>query len=211
MVFYNLEHLTQPKSESVLGPIQDTEALFLYSIVRGMRLQRILEIGGLSGYSAKNFLQAFYDDAQAKCKMYTVDINVVPTLARNHVVIVKNALELTAEDLENEPLDMIFFDCHDYVVQMKVFENLLRIGLITDRTVIALHDTHTHPYQVVSWSYHIENDGWVHQAVERAMVNRFVELGYHAFSLHTDNSRHDSSMPFRHGITIMQKFRQLAT
>ncbi len=38
--------------------MQDDEALLLYSVVRGMRLSRVLEIGGLSGYSAKNFLQA---------------------------------------------------------------------------------------------------------------------------------------------------------
>lgn len=39
-------------------PLQDDEALFLYSIVRGLRLSSVLEIGGLRGYSALNFLQA---------------------------------------------------------------------------------------------------------------------------------------------------------
>ena len=58
MVKYDLSHLSQPENQNVSGPIQDDEALFLYSIIRGCRLERILEIGGLSGYSAKNFLQA---------------------------------------------------------------------------------------------------------------------------------------------------------
>lgn len=38
--------------------LQDDEALFLYSIVYGMRMSSVLEIGGLRGYSAQNFLQA---------------------------------------------------------------------------------------------------------------------------------------------------------
>lgn len=38
--------------------LQDDEALLLYAVVRGMRLSRILEVGGLDGYSARNFLQA---------------------------------------------------------------------------------------------------------------------------------------------------------
>ena len=58
MVKYDLSHLTQSEDQNVGGPVQDDENLFLYSIIRGCRLSRILEIGGLDGYSAKNFLQA---------------------------------------------------------------------------------------------------------------------------------------------------------
>lgn len=39
-------------------PLQDDEALLLYSVVRGLRFSSVLEIGGLRGYSAHNFLQA---------------------------------------------------------------------------------------------------------------------------------------------------------
>jgi len=55
MVHYDLSHLTQEEHQNVCGPFHDDEALFIYSIIRGCRLKRILEIGGLSGYSAKNF------------------------------------------------------------------------------------------------------------------------------------------------------------
>ena len=58
MVNYNFTHLTQNYQQNVWGPIQDDEALFLYSIIRGSRLTRILEIGGLHGYSGLNFLKA---------------------------------------------------------------------------------------------------------------------------------------------------------
>ena len=33
MVNYDLAHLTQPENQNVSGPIQDDEALFLYSII----------------------------------------------------------------------------------------------------------------------------------------------------------------------------------
>jgi hypothetical protein len=131
MVVYNLEHLTQDPTEKVLGPIQDTEALFLYSVVRGMRMRRVLEIGGLSGYSARNFLQAFAKPAESI--MYTVDVDPVPQLAPNHCVLLKDARHVTMEDLHGLPLD-------------------------------------------------------------------------HAFSLHTPNESHDETMPFRHGVTVMQRF-----
>jgi O-methyltransferase len=58
MVAYNLRHLTQNSDQAVSGPIQDDEALFLYSLIRVMQMKRILEIGGLGGYSATNFVAA---------------------------------------------------------------------------------------------------------------------------------------------------------
>lgn len=206
MVAYDLSHLTQSEDENVSGPIQDTEALFLYSIVRGMRMRRVLEIGGLSGYSATNFVRALGEGGT----MYTVDIHHVPQVSQNHKVIVKDAQTLTAADVDNEPLDMIFFDCHDYV-QMAVFDRLVEQGIVTDSTIIALHDTNVHPQQFVPWAYQVDGGGWVHQKVERDMSNEFVRRGYSAFHLHTRLDRHDESFPFRHGVTILQKNVPLPT
>lgn len=207
MVHYDLSHLTQDESQKVCGPIQDDEALLLYSIVKGMRLNRILEIGGLHGYSAKNFLKAM--DKVKGGILYTVDFSQVPTLAENHKVIVKNALHLTTDDVDNTPLDLIFFDCHD-MVQMDIYFALLQKGIITDKTVIALHDTNLHfsPFNVFGGQYIPHDDGFAHQTVEREMVNRFKDLGYDAFCLHTTRDRHDDSFPFRHGLTICQKFNK---
>lgn len=212
MVRYDLEHLTQPASEAVCGPIQDTEALFLYSVVRGMRMKRILEIGGLSGYSATNFLKAFAKPAESV--MYTVDINPVPAVAPNHVVIVKDARHIDASDLHNAPLDLVFFDCHDYDVQMALYRRLVSQGIVTDATVLALHDTNTHPARFFSFGYALDGNlnEWVHQDAERRMVNTFVQqFGYQSFSLHTPLSSHDHDMPYRHGVTLLQKFNILRT
>lgn len=205
MANYDFSHLTQGDAQTVVGPIQDDEALFLYAMVRGMRLRRVLELGGLAGYSATNFLKALGPHGT----LYTVDLNPVPRIAENHIVITKDALHVTADDVDNKTLDMIFFDCHDYNVQMSLFVRLHNANLINDRTVLVLHDTHLHPQQFVSWAYPIA-EGFVHQAVERRMVNDFKRIGYDSFSLHTNLAAHDASLPFRHGLTVCQKFKPLA-
>lgn len=209
MSVYDLSHLTQDERQFVCGPIQDDEALFLYSIIKGMRIKRVLEIGGLSGYSAKNFLQAVGVDGT----VYTCDINPVPILSDNHIFLHKNALDITLEDISFEPLEMIFFDCHDYHCQMSIYRKFLELGIINDDTVIALHDTNTHPQELYSlgfsvWCYPTEQ-GWVHQSAERMMVNDLVKEGWHPFCLHTKLSKHSEEFPFRHGMTVMTKFKEL--
>lgn len=207
MVHYNLLHLRQPNDQAVVGPIQDDEALFLYSIVKAMRLNRILEIGGMFGYSAMNFLAAM---DQVHGAVYTVDLCQVPVAAPNHKVIVKNALDLTMQDVDNLPVDLVFFDCHD-MVQMDVYKSFVEAGIITQSTILALHDTNLHypPYYVCG-EYLKEEDGFVHQPVERKMVNMFKEMGYDVFNLHTTREKHSIGFPFRHGVTMCQKFKPLA-
>jgi hypothetical protein len=207
MVHYDLSHLTQPEDQRVIGPIQDDEALFLYSIIRGMRLGRVLEIGGLEGYSAHNFLRAVSWSAQGV--VYTVDLNPVPVQGPNHRTITKNARDLTLDDVDRVPVDLVFFDCHD-LVQMEIYYAFVREGIITDRTVLALHDTNLHyaPFQI--WGPYLPSEGgFAHQPVERTMVNMFKDLGYDVFSVHTTREKHDASFPFRHGVTVCQKFRRL--
>jgi predicted O-methyltransferase YrrM len=205
MVKYDLSHLTQPESQNVSGPIQDDEALFLYSIIRGCRLNRILEIGGLSGYSAKNFLQALSFSKTGV--LYTCDFNEVPTLSDNHKVIIKNALDLTVNDLDNQPLDLVFFDCHD-MVQIDIYCKLVNNNIINDNTIIALHDTNLHYPPYHHWGVYNENEkGYAHQPVERQMVNIFKNLDYDIFSISTDSTKHSPDFPVRHGLTVCKKFK----
>ena len=194
---YDLSHLTQDASQKVIGPIQDDEALFLYSIIVGMKLKTVFEIGGLNGYSATNFLKAVGEGG----KVFTTDINPVSPKAHNHVCIQKDVRNITPEDLHNSHIDMIFFDCHMFDEQMTAYHNLLECGVITDSTIIALHDTNLH--------YIPNADGYEHQPVERRMVNEFSTLGYDAFYLHTTRDKHSSKFPFRHGVTVMNKRQTL--
>jgi len=207
MVNYNLSHLSQPEHQNVSGPIQDDEALFLYSIIRGCRLQRILEIGGLNGYSATNFLQALSFGTDGI--LYTCDLHPVPVLAENHKVIIKNALDLTIDELDNKPLDLVFFDCHD-MIQMDIYYKFVNNNIINDNTILALHDTNIHypPYQ--HCGVYIEQEkGYAHQPVERNMVNIFKQLGYDIFGIMTDSTKHNDDFPVRHGITVCKKFKVL--
>jgi predicted O-methyltransferase YrrM len=208
MVKYDLTHLSQPQHQYVWGPIQDDEALFLYSIIRGSRLERILEIGGLSGYSAINFLQAL--SFSNKGILYTCDLNPVPVLAENHKVLIKNALNLTIDELDNKPLDLIFFDCHD-MVQMDIFYKFVDNNIINDNTILALHDTNLHYEPFQRWGEYIQKEnGYAHQPVERNMVNIFKDLGYDIFGISTDQSKHSVEFPIRHGITVCKKFKHLS-
>jgi hypothetical protein len=170
-------------------------------------MKRIFEIGGLSGYSGKNFIQAltYCNDGI----LYTCDINPVPKLAENHKLLIKNALNISIDDIDNMPLDLIFFDCHD-LVQIDVYKNFIKNNIINDNTVLALHDTNLHysPFNIHG-PYIKEEDGYAHQPVERQMVNFFKNEGYDIFSISTDKSKHDESFPFRHGITVCKKFKYL--
>jgi len=207
MVKYNLSHLIQNEDQNVSGPIQDDEALFLYSIIRGCRIQRILEIGGGNGDSAINFLHALSYSKNGI--LYTCDLQPVPVFGENHKVIIKNALHMTIDEIDNKPLDLIFFDCHD-IVQLEIYNKFVDNKIINDNTILAVHDTNLHypPYQHCGVYIEKEN-GYAHQQVERHMVNVFKLLGYDIFSISTDHTKHSPDFPVRHGMTVCRKFKML--
>lgn len=209
MVAYDLSHLTQAPDQAVSGPIQDDEALFLFGVVRGRCIRTVLELGGLSGYSATNFLRAVAESPGGG-KVFTVDLDPVPKLAPNHFPIQKDARDLAIEDVHGEPLGLVFFDCHDYDAQMAAYAAMVDAGLVTRDTVLALHDTNTHPRQTVNWAY-ATSQGWVHQPAERRMVNAFRAMGYDAFLLHTDPAahEHEGALPYRHGVALCTRVAEL--
>jgi hypothetical protein len=99
---------------------------------------------------------------------------------------------------------------------MEMFLRLRRFGLITDATVLALHDTGLHPRRSAPWSYPVADSdgqhGWVHQDVERRMVNSLRrDFGYDAICLHTPLDRNDERLPLRHGVTVMKKYAEMKT
>ena len=61
-----------------------------------------LQVGGHSGYSARNFVAAAGLSIQPT--VYTVDISPVPTVAPNHIFLLKNASLLTPSDVHNKTL-----------------------------------------------------------------------------------------------------------
>ncbi|MGI9337296.1 MAG: hypothetical protein ACR2P4_02145, partial [Gammaproteobacteria bacterium] len=127
---YDLSHLVQSDNQYVLGPVQDDEALLLYAVVRGMRMRTILEVGGLSGFSALNFTRAL--PPKSNGVVMTIDIDAVRKVADNHHVVIKPAQDVTADDLRpvlaaydtGGCFDLVFFDAHHYEGQMGLLKNL---------------------------------------------------------------------------------------
>ena len=213
---YNLDHLTQPDHQAIPGPIQDDEALLLFALIRVTRIKRIVEFGGVHGYSAKNFCEA----VGTKGTVYTVDWGVdgkTEKQSNNHIVITKNVADITPEDLDNEPVDLVFFDCHAYEAELCAFQTLLRAGIITDKTIFVFHDTNLWPTKDApnllqeEWpdiSYEVEG-GWVFCPPERQLVNDFKEMGYDIINLGTSRDVHGPAFPYRCGLSIARKFTPL--
>jgi len=111
------------------------------------------------------------------------------------------------------PLGLVFFDCHDYDVQMHVYNALFESNTITNSTVIALHDTGVWPMPFATSVCRNgrklkDGQGYLHQVPERMMVNKFIELGYHCINLYPDVDifvELPDKLQFRHGISICQR------
>lgn len=211
MTSYNLQHLTQPDEQNLPGPIQDDEALLLFALIRVTRIKRVLEFGSFPGYSAKNFCEATGD----KGTVYSVDWGVdgvTPQVAKNHKVIVKNTSDVTPDDLDNEPIDLVFFDCHAYEATLCAFQNLSRAGIFTSKTIFVFHDTNLLPSEMAlgypNISYEVK-DGWVFCPPERQLVNDFKDMGYDILNLGTTKDAHGTHLPYRCGLSIARKFTPL--
>jgi hypothetical protein len=200
---YDLKHLTQNSDQCVLGPIQDDEALALYAIIKVMRIKKVVEIGAQTGYSASNFLAAVEGDGV----VLSVDINPIRKISENHITVVKDVAAIQPEEIPFE-IELLFYDCHNINAQLHFHDKMLQANKITKKTTIVLHDTNLHPTKITNNSYQLA-DGWCHQPDERRMVNLLVDQGWHALCLHTKADSHGKDMPFRHGLTIMQRFTPL--
>jgi hypothetical protein len=122
-------------------------------------------------------------------------------------VFIRDAALIHPDEIPWE-IDLIFYDCHNFRVQRSFHQTMLDAGKITKDTLLVLHDTNLHPYKTVPHAYEIEG-GFVHQPDERKMVNAFAEEGWSPLCIHTKPSAHSEELPFRHGITIMQRFKPL--
>lgn len=202
---FDLSHLTQKENEAVGGPIQDSEALLLYALIKVTLARRVVEVGGLNGYSAKNFLQAVGQEGT----VFTIDIRPVAKIAPNHFIIKGAAGLIDPNEFGTEPVDLVFFDCHAFPQQLKLLEKMEGAGLVDENTILAMHDTNPHPNKTCKHAYENTKGEWIHQKAERDMVNTLQKKGWQALCLHTLPGRHSKKLPFRHGLTLMKKFSTL--
>lgn len=216
---YDLSHLNAP-TQDVWGPIQDDEGLLLFALCRVMCIRRVVEFGSLAGYSARNFLAAVGPNGA----VYSVDDcrdaglgGELPQLGPNHHRVIKDVVHLMPEDVHNEPVELVFFDCHT-TDQIVAYTTLLNNGLLSEAHLLCFHDTGLHgagtpfekPEREVVSRY--GETGWVHGNCERGLVNMFVMNGYHAVHLEPSlKAVAESGLRVRHGLSILQKFKTLPT
>ena len=217
----DLAHLSQPTPgwdgayprQMAMGPMQADEMLLLFGLVRSSSVARVLEIGGLQGTSAYNFLQAL------RCKhggpvapmVITVDINPVHRWESHlvtHRTLQKDATLLTMADIGGEAVDAILLDCHAFYASQHILLNVFDRGLLSANGFLFLHDTGLHDYPTplpkVTWAQlNKQPPGWVHQPVER-LIAQWVTQQDCAFQR---VSAHDDARDVgpRHGLTIMQR------
>ena len=212
--FADMQHLGwQGREQAVLGPIQDDEALLLYAIIRTTQVRRIAEIGGYQGFSAQNFMAALRGKGP-NATLYTFDINAVPqqhsvSSGPRHISVVKDARDVNASDLHNNPLDLLFLDCHDVSASTVLLSRLLGDSMLARDAYVALHDTGLYPLPVFEGSRPIVGNErlWVHQAAERRiadwLIHNDVRARWQRISFHDDWPA--APLRYRHGLTLMQR------
>jgi len=205
----NLAHLRRfgyPRfSAEIQGSLQVDEMLLLFSLVRASSILRILEIGGLNGRSAFNFLEAL------RCKRggVVITVDVRPSVKRwgthpvSHLTLIKNAADLTMDDIGRQEIDALLLDCHAYYSSQNVLRNVFERGLLSRHGFIFLHDTGLHRNRTYDRSQlNLDPSGYIHQPVERLLAQwiQTQDCSFQRISIHDDLR----IFP-RQGITIMQR------
>lgn len=146
--YYELRHLRHDNPVR-LGPLQDDEALLLYSLVRAVRPRTILEFGTSHGFSAINWMHAIADDPEAR--VFSYDILPYPTpLAiedadTRFVFIQKSQADFDPSDIDGRPIDVAFFDAgHLVEYSLQAFERIRPV--LSPVAIIAVHDTGLHVF-----------------------------------------------------------------
>lgn len=163
---YDLAHLING-TNVVMGPIHDDEALFLYAWCKATSATRVLELGGLGGYSARNFLAA-------GCDVVTAELNPLDAQGERHTVLRINCGQVA--DHVSGRFDLVFFDAHDLEAEVRAFVKLRNSGCIDADTLVVVHDTGWHDRQ---WLPHAEqtDQGWLHCPVAHKVRDALVGLG----------------------------------
>ena len=211
--FLRVFHFLSYEEENAIGPLQRDEAVAIFGITRVVRPNTIVEFGFFHGHSAYNFLAALEPNAL----LFSYDIDSVSEFRaktefshfRNFKFIGKSQTDFCASDIDNRPVDLVFFDashCLDLnkTTFLKVYPHLAENGLII------IHDTgvwnnkyfsDTHRHFVEELDPPRTPDGfYIHQPDEREFV-RWVLTEYNVlteFHLHTTNT-------LRHGFTRIQR------
>jgi len=214
----SLGHLNTYREKGLCGPLQQEEALLLYSLIRMIRPKVLLEFGFHYGHSAFNFLEAMGKDDH----LYSFDIaesakQVAATYfshRKNFTFHFKSQTEVSSADFTHLPVDFVFLDAsHQLDLNQVTFARLL--PLLAPDGLIAIHDTGTwakkffEPSQVERGRTAASED-WLNAdefqpaKAEREFVNWVLDehREFSVINLNTLNT-------MRNGITLIQRTRKL--
>jgi len=213
-----LGHLNTYREKGLCGPLQQEEALLLYSLIRMIRPKVLLEFGFHYGHSTFNFLEAMGKEDH----LYSFDIaesakKVAATYfshRKNFTFIFKSQADVSATDFAHLPIDFVFIDAsHQLDLNQITFTRL--VPLLAPDCLIAIHDTGTwakkyfEPSQVERGRTAAPED-WLNAdefqpaKEERKFVNWILDAHpeFSVINLNTLNT-------IRNGITLLQRTRKL--
>lgn len=217
---FDVSHLMAYKESDAMGPIQQSEALFLYALTKVLQPRLIVEFGFSTGESAANFLAA----APANCEIHSFDISPHSAQIAQHMMRdrrlhfhEKSQADFSAEDIGNRQADLVFIDAsHDLALNQQTWHRLQ--NCMSSDCLVIVHDTGTwardemrdihsrfaaQPITAAGW---ISRDEFAHQIDERIFVNwvRETDPGYCVMHLHTTRA-------LRHGLSLIQRCQTLST
>lgn len=216
----DISHINTYVDQKSIGPLQQPEALLLYSIVKTTLPQTIVEFGFFHGHSAFNFLQSMPENA--RLYSYEISDESAQRAAQEFPkdagfkFLHKSQTEFCPTDIDTRKIDLVFFDAaHDLKLNQQTFE--LIYPSLSAEAILCIHDTglwnKTH-FLDVHTTFVQEEDGknWVdkrsyaHQNEERIFVNWILDTypAFQAVHFHSMNT-------LRHGLSLLQQNRRLST
>lgn len=214
----DVSHINSYVDQKSIGPLQQPEALLLYSIVKMTLPQTIVEFGFFNGHSAFNFLQAMPKNAQLYS--YEISDKSAKRAAKEFPkdgrfkFLHKSQTEFCPADIDKRTVDLVFFDAaHDLKLNQQTFELIYPslsaeailcihdTGLWNKEYFLDIHSTFVHEQGNKHW---INESSYAHQNEERMFLNWILDT-YPAFQ-----AVHFHSMQtLRHGLSILQQNRKL--
>jgi predicted O-methyltransferase YrrM len=210
-----VSHLSAYKEDgSAIGPLQQSEALFLFALVKVTVPKTVLEFGFLHGLSAYNFLRALPEDAQLFS--YDIDRHAEEIASRQFpndrrfTFLQKSQSEFSHSDIGGKPVDLVFLDAsHDLATNQRTFE-AIQIALSED-SIVCVHDTGAWQRQFFTSAQHefvkqagpeywLNESLYLHRRDERVFLNWILETYPHFQAVHLHSTR-----TLRHGMSILQR------
>lgn len=192
--------------ETALGPLQRTEAEFMYSLIKMIKPSNMVEFGFFSGDSTLCLLEGSigYDSNVTSYDIvFNPKMDYYKEKYSNFKYYVKSQTLFDVKDLIKDKIDFVFIDAsHDLEINKETFIKIK--DYLTHDAIIAVHDTGLWRREYMKDIHFGFNGKWVddnsfaHQPDEIEFV-KWIK-NEHAFNL----INLCSTNCLRHGISLLQ-------